>query len=103
MNKSVIELLTLTTLIVLPLLAWFVVHSPLKRVWRGIRIRDLLVGAALGIPVVFLLYALRGYSVNDTWHFLVWYGGGFLYHWVVLSLWIRLFRRISLSNSGQVG
>ena len=95
MSQAVIQLLLITTFIVLPILALLLVRFQRNRIknWR-VSAKTLLGGSLIGIPIVFLLYNARGYTVQDTWDFLMWYGGGFLYHSVILYLWIFLFKRL---------
>lgn len=96
MSQAVMKLLLITTFIGLPIFAWLLVRFRRDRIkdWRA-NAKALLGGSLIGIPIVFLLYKARGYTVQDTWDFLTWYGGGFLYHFAILYLWIFLFKRIS--------
>lgn len=95
MDQAVIQLLLITTFIVLPIFAWFMVRFQPDRVkdWRT-SAKVALKGTLIGIPIAFLLNKVRWHSVQDTLDFLTWYGVGFLYHFTVLYLWIALFKRI---------
>lgn len=102
MSRSVVEVLLIATFIVFPLFAWVMLHFLPNRVanWRK-HARALVLGTLLGVPLVFLLYKMRGYTVQQTWDFVIPYVSGFFYFDAIFLLWISLFKRFFRPNSGE--
>ncbi len=102
MNRSVVEILLIATFVVFPIFAWVMLRFLPNRVanWRRY-VRNWILGTIVGVPLVFLLYKIRGYTVQQTWDFVIPYASGSFYFLAIHLLWIALFKRLFRPDSRE--